>query len=637
MANILFLSANPEMLEADHGGKQRSKNLLFALEKDHKVTALCLSWNKKSFVKQVSNNINLISIPVEAQVLRVYKANKSKFLNNTPDVAINVYSRYIKGYRAEMNRLAEKADLIVVDHYSIVPMIKYLKVDVPIFYSSHNCETHLATQMYPVDSLDVKTINEMERLILDKSSALCYCSTEDIKHINDYFILNKLSYYIPNGTDIPSDISPGKNYDKKDVFFIGSGHPPNWTAVKRIIEIAKKATDYNFIIAGTATYIVDQEKILLPPNVKKYSKISNEEAENLFSNAFAFINPIEIGSGTHLKIPKALSYGLPTITTSVGARGYTEKEKQESMIVVDSNDEMVEAIKSLSNKQKYESISKSAIQLSKKYNWKIIQEQFLNAINDVLKGKKNKAKPMQSKNILMYSIMRNEAGFIDQFHRQVKDFVESFPEHDFYLSIYENDSTDNTKEKLEEKDWSFFKDTSFIYETLNTKFYGSTKEEERVKNLSIARNKAIEAKDFLEKSDYVIMIESDVAYNLETAQKILRFTEDHPDADIVSGITIRGNRLYDVWATRSGPEYIKGVYPLHKDHYIKAFDKYYSTSNGICIYKSQPFKDGVRYGWINTVTKESDCDTVVICQNFHDAGYNNVYIIYDARIYHEHY
>ncbi len=242
---------------------------------------------------------------------------------------------------------------------------------------------------------------------------------------------------------------------------------------------------------------------------------------------------------------------------------------------------------------------------------------------------------MAKPTILIYSIIRNEAKYINRYYKQLKEIVKTFKEYDFYLSIYENDSTDGTDAWLKKKDWSFFKDFEIQSERLGTTDYGSVRAEDRVKNLSIARNKAILAKDFLEKSDYVMMVESDMRFSMGTVNQILNFKDLEPDFDIVSGLTVNNHPIYDSWATRK-----KARFTSHKD--VRAFDvtskpydKYYATSNGICLYRAQPFKEGARYGWINPITKEFDCDTVVVCQNFHKLGYDKVYIIHTAKIYHE--
>ena len=247
------------------------------------------------------------------------------------------------------------------------------------------------------------------------------------------------------------------------------------------------------------------------------------------------------------------------------------------------------------------------------------------------KEPKNMAKPI----IFMYSIVRNESNYVDRYYNQVKQMVTSFPEYRFLLSIYENDSTDKTPELTKSKDWSFLEDFSFMSERIMTNHYGSVKSKERVKNLSIARNKALEVKDFLDKADYIMMIEFDMKFSMDTAKQILEFKKLEPDFDIVSGLTVNNHPIYDSWATRKGPRFTSHEEVRLFDITSKPYDAYYATSNGICLYRAQPFREGARYGWMNLVTNRFDCDTVVVCQNFHRLGYKNIYIIHTAKIYHE--
>jgi uncharacterized protein YlxP (DUF503 family) len=242
---------------------------------------------------------------------------------------------------------------------------------------------------------------------------------------------------------------------------------------------------------------------------------------------------------------------------------------------------------------------------------------------------------MSKPTVLVYSVIRNEANYIDRYYDQLKQMVKSFPEYRFILSIYENDSTDGTPGLIKSKDWSFFDDFSFVSEKLMTKNYGSVKSKDRVKNLSIARNKALEVKDFLSQADYVMMVESDMRFDNKTIKQILNFKDLEPDFDIVSGLTVNNHPVYDSWATRKGPRFTSHEEVRLYDVTSKPYDKYYATSNGVCLYRAQPFKDGVRYGYINPVTNRFDCDTVVVCQNFHKAGFENIYIIHTAKIYHE--
>lgn len=249
------------------------------------------------------------------------------------------------------------------------------------------------------------------------------------------------------------------------------------------------------------------------------------------------------------------------------------------------------------------------------------------------------------KKILIYTIFRNSEKYIDLYYSQVKNIVYSFPEIEFYFSAYENDSSDGTKEALLKKDWSFFKDFSIITENIGTRSFGSVVSEERVRNIANARNKAILAKNFLYEVDYVMNIESDVKYDVQTVEKIINFNKKE-DFDIVSGFTwhIENDefRLYDKWATRTTDatgyykkvEYGKVVEDLMPNWNNVDYAKYYSTSNGICLYKAKPLQDGIRYGHISSTINKADCEMYVICEDFIKNGYDKIFIIHNALIEH---
>jgi glycosyltransferase involved in cell wall biosynthesis len=637
------LSSTPSPFSEDHGGKQRLVKLLTSLSKRHTVTLLSLSWEGKDFSVSISDSLEHVSVAVEHQVVRASRGRTTlKKPNN--DTRIAYFKRYFKTYRARISELAKTHDIIVVDHYATAPLISGLKgIDIPVFYSSQNCETNLAKQMFPKNSDDIRLINETEKTIIDESSAIAYCSMDDFEAMKSYFIIDKPTYYIPNGNDLVLGRVAGTGLSSKNIVFIGSGHPPNTIAAERVLELARLVPEYNFVIAGSCVGGIDH--LPASKNVTKIISISNDEVEEMFSDAFAFINPMKTGSGTHLKMMKALSYGLPIIASNVGARGFSDPERNGCMIIAEDISEMAEAIRSLSNAKTYGAMSANSLDLSKQYDWQKIGESFIAAIEETIANKKVEQPAMENKiasnnskkdKVLVYSIIRNESKYMNSYHNKLIQMVDSFPQYEFYLSLYENDSTDGTKQKIMAKDWSMFAGVSIISENIATQDYGSIKDETRVKNLSIARNKAIEAAGFLDFVDYVMMIESDMEFDMNAVDKILNFKNVVPDFDIVSGITIRNKRLYDQWATRKKPEYDEGIYPIADDYKMKSYDKYYSTSNGICLYRAEPFREGVRYGYINTVTGEFDCDTVVVCQNFQDRGYDGVYIIHDAEIYHEH-
>lgn len=237
------------------------------------------------------------------------------------------------------------------------------------------------------------------------------------------------------------------------------------------------------------------------------------------------------------------------------------------------------------------------------------------------------------KNILICTIARNVGNKIPRYEAQLKDLIKEFGnEYNFKISIYENDSTDNTKELLKNIDYSIFQDYSLQIEDIRTNYIGSVVSEERVMNLAKARNKAIFAKnsELLLWSDYILFVESDIAFNPKDYRPILDFKSyGLDDIDILSGVSVAdGNRVYDTWATRQNSSQTWGS--IYNDP-SKPIMPYYSTFNCVCLYKAEPFKQGVEFHWFNKTINNFDCDTVVICDEFRRKGYDKIFI--NERVY----
>jgi hypothetical protein len=234
--------------------------------------------------------------------------------------------------------------------------------------------------------------------------------------------------------------------------------------------------------------------------------------------------------------------------------------------------------------------------------------------------------------VFIYSIFRNSEKNLQNYYNQLKNTIEELNnDYEFFLSIYENDSIDNTKKILSSFDFSFVNDFSLILENIGTSSFKSVADEQRVKNLSAARLKALSAKDFLQKCHYVLCIESDVSYSKDCIKNLLSFKKDNnlENVDIVSSVSIHKNTgLYDTWATRRHADEEWGN--LYENWGQKSYDRYYSTFNCICLYNADVIKKGATYGWYNERFKKFDCDTAVICENFHKLGHHDIFINYKS-------
>jgi glycosyltransferase involved in cell wall biosynthesis len=638
MANILFINANmgKSEMHKSGGGSMRTMALLEALS-DHNVTFFSFGWETTTKHEKINDNLTYVYPGVDSRTVQM-KRRAVTSVSRNPDLCIDIMYKYLGQARNKLKELLVGTDLVILEHFSGAPFLNEIE-GIPIVYSSQNCEIFMANQLFGENSEAAKVTRKMEELALSKANAVLYCSDEDLNHLTEYYGISCPAYYVPNGADKKTITDSTLRHNSKSVFFVGGGHPPNVTAVNAVVPVARLVPWCTFNLAGNSSNGISVRKDLVPPNIKVLGQVSDEELDMMFRDSLAFINPMSTGSGTHLKMMEALSYGIPIVTSSIGARGFNQEERDLAMLIADTSEEMALAIESLSDAELYNSLIEGSKKIFASYDWKNVKHNFVEIINKIIEEAvilpEEAVVVNKKENVLIYSIVRNIGSRLDGYHAQIKDIVTKSPDYNFYLSIYENDSTDNTKQGLFSKDWSFLDGVSIITENINTKFYGSVKDATRVKNLAKARNKAIEAGGFLDKVDYILMVEGDNKFKTSAVRELLNFKNVEPEFDVVSSVSIRPTGThYDWWATRTTPIFNPNNSELDPEYRKKDYGKYYSTSNGLCLYRAKPFQQGIRHGWINNVTNEFDCEMVVVCQNLQDAGYNNIYINYKALSFH---
>lgn len=236
------------------------------------------------------------------------------------------------------------------------------------------------------------------------------------------------------------------------------------------------------------------------------------------------------------------------------------------------------------------------------------------------------------KKLLICSIFRNRENFVNRWFLQILDFMKNCELYEYDISIYENDSSDNTKNIINSLDFTPFNNHYKKFETLNTKYFGSVVDEERVKLLAQARNKCIYADNIdISYYDNILFIEPDFLYDTDNANKILFSEQIHNiKFDVISGISYSGNIFYDSWGTRNTDNQIWGV--AQKSNNLTP---YWTTFNGFCLYNAEPFKKNISFDWFNYRLNNFDCDTAVVCENFRKNGYNKIFVDCSAEFFHE--
>ena len=139
-------------------------------------------------------------------------------------------------------------------------------------------------------------------------------------------------HVIPNIHEVASDVKPFAG--RKDLLFVGAfQHPPNADGICYFMrEVFPLVLRH---LPGVKLYIVGSDptpsvKALANSNVIVTGWVKDIGA--FFESVRVFVAPLRYGAGVKGKIGQSLAYGLPAVTTSIGAEGMSLVEGRDVLI-----------------------------------------------------------------------------------------------------------------------------------------------------------------------------------------------------------------------------------------------------------------------------------------------------------------
>lgn len=365
-------------------------NNLAKLNSDFNITFLSPMYAEPGMRKIGKVLPNLESI----EYSKGYNAQKnllnivSRIEDNVDPHGINsiISSQYDSGTVSEILKHYERSDIIIHEH----PYERYSDIllgndDKPRIYASHNVESNMFNT-FSQNTLFRSMITECEDSLAELSNKVFAVSEKDADYFREK---NKESYVAANGFPasfcelaIKSRMSGGKN-EKLIAMFIGSSHTPNIDAANYIIsEIAPRIPKVEFHICGKVCEHVDWDSSF-SANIRMRGFVTEQEKQELFSTATVFLNPIESGGGSNIKLIEAAASGARVVTTPFGARGYDLSE--EGIIYVAEKENFPEKIIEAIQDEKYSSNFKNWIfEIYEKYSWHSISKTYARHIRDLL-------------------------------------------------------------------------------------------------------------------------------------------------------------------------------------------------------------------------------------------------------------
>ena len=146
MAKILVISANLPDWSKNSGGKERTLTLIEALS-EHEVTFLSFNWNNELINKKINKNLHYFQPQIGHNLYKRRQRLITDFAKLNHDTVFELLKDELEIFTSSIKELSKSSDLIIVDHYSVSPLLQNIK-NIPIIYNSHNAELDLAKQVH---------------------------------------------------------------------------------------------------------------------------------------------------------------------------------------------------------------------------------------------------------------------------------------------------------------------------------------------------------------------------------------------------------------------------------------------------------------------------------------------------------
>jgi glycosyltransferase involved in cell wall biosynthesis len=181
----------------------------------------------------------------------------------------------------------------------------------------------------PARMEDAAWMERLERKIWRNFDVVIYPSDEEAAVVKEMSPGTNACSIVP----FSFDIAPHRTVpiaDRSVLFVAGFAHPPNVDAAKFLmLDVIPRLEARVGLVQVTLAGSNPTQEVLDFANesttVTGY--VTDEELSKLYNSHRASIVPLRFGAGVKGKVVESLSYGLPLVTTSIGAQGIVDLDK----------------------------------------------------------------------------------------------------------------------------------------------------------------------------------------------------------------------------------------------------------------------------------------------------------------------
>jgi O-antigen biosynthesis protein len=212
------------------------------------------------------------------------------------------------------------------------------------YFAMKYLSTVAAAERRPIlvfDTVDLHHLREQRRAELENDAALARCAAQtrsvelSVMHASDVIWVTSTHEYdvvrgydpslrveiVPNIHAVRDSVPPFSG--RRNMLFIGGfRHPPNEDAVLYFVSeilplVKRRLPDVQLLIVGS--HVTPAIRALESNDVRVLGHV--KDVEPIFDRCRLSVAPLRYGAGVKGKISQSLAWGLPVVTTPVGAEG----------------------------------------------------------------------------------------------------------------------------------------------------------------------------------------------------------------------------------------------------------------------------------------------------------------------------
>jgi len=254
--------------------------------------------------------------------------------------------------------------------------------DVPVLLEEHNTESAYHLQSLRTEGWsaarfrDWVWLRQLERHAWQQADGVSVVQPGDLDIVSSHA---RRTIVVPNGTDLDAlqYIAPSRRRGHRLLFVGQMSYAPNVRAAQflaqQVLPVVRQSCP------DAQLYLVGRDA---GPDVERLASAAvhvTGEVPTLapyFDDAAVFVNGLDAGAGSSLKVPEALSTGLPMVSTTFGVRGFPVAHQRDVLIADDPVEFAAHVVDVLQHRTHYDAQAAAAYDVACGFGWGASQSAF---------------------------------------------------------------------------------------------------------------------------------------------------------------------------------------------------------------------------------------------------------------------